>query len=105
MAALLASASSTAAQVMTPATSGASGCYWQYLALTEKARLRDRKASRKRGRPRVGGRTRRVLVASEASLLRRSDAYAEKHDLTRSALIARGLKELLGKNAESTRPK
>jgi len=66
--------------------------------LTAKERIRDRRASRKRGRPRVGGGARRVLVTIEASLLRRSDVYADKHGLTRSALIARGLQEVLGKS-------
>jgi hypothetical protein len=38
------------------------------------------------------------LVTIEASLLRRADVYADKHGLTCSALIARGLQELLGKS-------
>src|SRR5436190_1790563 len=67
-------------------------------ALTAKERVRDRKARRKRGRPRVGNGARRVLITLEASLLRRSDVYADKHGLTRSALIARGLETLLAKN-------
>ena len=66
--------------------------------LTAQERIRDRRASRKRGRPRVGAGARRVLVTIEASLLRRSDIYADKHGLSCSALIARGLQELLGKN-------
>jgi len=41
-----------------------------------------------------------VLVTIESSLLRRSDLYADKHALTRSAVIARGLEELLRKNAD-----
>jgi hypothetical protein len=49
--------------------------------------------------------TRRVLVSSEASLLRRLDVYAEKDGLTRSALIARGLELLLAKDADSERAK
>ncbi len=73
-------------------------------ALTAKERVRDQKARRKRGRPQVGNGAKRVLVTIEASLLRRSDVYADKHGLTRSALIARGLEALLGKNAETPRP-
>ena len=68
--------------------------------LTAQERVRDQKARRKRGRPRVGGGARRVLVTIDPSLLQRSDIYADKHGLTRSALIARGLEELLGKNAD-----
>jgi hypothetical protein len=64
--------------------------------LTVKEHIQDRRAKHKRGRPRVGGGARRVLVTIEASLLRRSDVYAKKHGFTRSALIARGLEDLLG---------
>lgn len=67
--------------------------------LTAAERVRDQRAKRKRGRPRVGGGAQRVLVTIESSLLRRSDTYADQHGLTRSALIARGLEELLEKNA------
>jgi len=74
-------------------------------ALTAKERVRDRSARGKRGRPRVGNGARRVLITIESSLLRRSDAYADKHGLSRSALIARGLEALLGKNAETPRPR
>lgn len=67
--------------------------------LTAEERKRDRKAGRKRGRPRIGAGAKRVLVTIESSLLRRSDVYARRHGLSRSALIARGLEEVLGKNA------
>jgi hypothetical protein len=73
--------------------------------LTAQERVRDQKARRKRGRPRVGGGARRVLVTIESSLLQRSDIYGDKHGLTRSALIARGLEELLRKNADKARAK
>ena len=73
--------------------------------LTAQERIRDQKARRKRGRPQVGGEARRVLVTIETSFLQRSDLYAEKHRLTRSALIARGLEELLGKNTDKARAK
>jgi hypothetical protein len=73
--------------------------------LTAEERIRDQKARRKRGRPRVGSGARRVLVTIEASLLRRSDGFAKKHGLTRSALIARSLEELLSKNADRGRNK
>src|SRR5438067_1939411 len=72
-------------------------------ALTAKERVRDRRARRKRGRPRVGNGATRVLITIESSLLQRSDAYAEQHGLTRSALIARGLEALVGSAAETPR--
>jgi hypothetical protein len=71
--------------------------------LTEEERVRDRRAKSKRGRPKVGRGAKRVLITVESSLLRRSDAYANKHGLTRSALIACGLEALLGNNARGTR--
>ena len=74
-------------------------------ALTAQERVRDRRARRKRGRPRVGDGVKRVLITIESSLLRRSDVYADKHGLTRSALIARGLQGFLRKNAKRQRPK
>ena len=72
--------------------------------LRREERVRDQRAKRKRGRPRVGGGAKRVLVTIESSLLRRSDVFARKHGLTRSALIGRGLEELLGKNGGSSPP-
>ena len=68
-------------------------------ALTAEERIRDQRAKRKRGRPQVGNGAKRVLITIESTLLRRSDAYAHKIGLTRSALIARGLQALLGKNS------
>jgi hypothetical protein len=66
-------------------------------ALTQEERVRYQRARRKRGRPRVGNGANRVLITIESTLLRRSDAYAKKIGLTRSALIARGLEALLKK--------
>ena len=71
-------------------------------ALTAKERVRDRKAGQKRGRPQVGNGARRVLITIESSLLRRSDRYADKHGLSRSALIARGLEAILKNDAETS---
>ncbi len=66
-------------------------------ALTQEERARDHRAKRKRGRPRIGNGANRVLITIESTLLRRSDAYAKKIGLSRSALIARGLEAVLGK--------
>lgn len=73
--------------------------------LTAQERVRDQRARRKRGRPRIGGGAKRVLVTIESSLLQRSDLYADEHGLTRSALIARGLEIVLGKKPKTPRPK
>ena len=74
-------------------------------ALTVQERVRDQRARRKRGRPRIGGGARRVLVTIESSLLRRSDLFAARQGLTRSALVTRGLEELLAKSADKERAK
>lgn len=71
--------------------------------LTEAERIRDERARHKRGRPRLGNGAKRVLITIESSLLKRSDAYANQHGLTRSALIARGLQALLAENTARAR--
>jgi hypothetical protein len=50
----------------------------------------NRKA--RRGRPMVGQGAKRVQVSVEGGLLKRADAYAARHGLTRAQLVARGLK-------------
>jgi len=59
---------------------------------------RDRRlhaATRKRGRPRVGLGAEKIRVSVERGLLAKSDAFARKHKLTRSDVIARGLRAVL----------
>ena len=74
-------------------------------SLSEEECVRDRRAKRKRGRPVVGNGAKRVLITIESTLLQRSDAYADRHGLTRSALIARGLEALLGNTTRVPRPR
>lgn len=62
--------------------------------LSPQERARERLAKR-RGRPIVGKGAARVLITIERNLLRRTDAYAQKRGLSRSALITRGLEALL----------
>lgn len=64
--------------------------------LTPTERAHERGA-RRRGRPRIGKGARRVLITIEGDLLRITDNYAKRHGLTRAALIARGLRSVLGK--------
>ena len=52
-------------------------------------------AARRRGRPRVGLGADKIRVSIERSLLARSDAFARQHHLTRSQLIARGLRAVM----------
>lgn len=63
--------------------------------LTRALKDKLRSARRKRGRPRVGKGAKRVLITLERSLLQRSDAFARRKKLSRSQLIALGLKVLL----------
>lgn len=48
------------------------------------------------GRPKVGDGSARIQVTLERRLLARADEYAIEHGMTRSQLIARGLKGILG---------
>jgi hypothetical protein len=65
--------------------------------LTRKLKARLRRASRKRGRPRIGQGARKVLVTIERDLLRRADALARRKRIPRSQLIARGLEAMLAR--------
>ena len=51
--------------------------------------------ARKRGRPRVGMGAEKIQVSVERGLLTRSDAFARKHGMSRSEMIARGLQAVL----------
>ena len=58
-----------------------------------------RRAGRKVGRPKIGRVARRVLITVERGLLKKADAYAKTQGLSRSELIARGLRSVLGSAA------
>ncbi|HEX4052970.1 MAG TPA: hypothetical protein VHX86_01765 [Tepidisphaeraceae bacterium] len=53
--------------------------------------------AKKRGRPKVGGGSKRVLISMETGLLFRADKLARRRGIGRSELIAEGLKTLLAK--------
>ena len=58
----------------------------------------DRKrhtVARRRGRPRIGLGAEKVRVTIEKSLLREADLFARAKGLSRSELIARGLRAIL----------
>jgi hypothetical protein len=64
--------------------------------LTPAMKARLRRARMKRpGRPKVGKGSRAVMVSMEESLLNKADALAKKQKISRSELIARGLRILL----------
>jgi len=58
-----------------------------------------RRAKRKGGRPKVGQGAKRVLITVERGLLKKADAYAKGKGMTRSELIARGLRSVIGSAA------
>jgi hypothetical protein len=53
------------------------------------------RAARKGGRPRIGAGAKRINITVEQALLSRADAYARKHGLTRAALVAQGLRQIV----------
>jgi hypothetical protein len=62
--------------------------------LNRRERQRHAKA-RKRGRPQIGEGAEKIRVSIERGLLVKSDAYARKHGMSRSELIAKGLKAIM----------
>jgi hypothetical protein len=63
--------------------------------LTGRMKARLRRANRGRGRPRVGRGATAVLISIERDLLREADQFAKEHRLSRSQLIARGLRTVM----------
>jgi hypothetical protein len=51
----------------------------------------------RRGRPRVGQGAEKIRVSIERGLLAEADAYARKRGISRSELIAEGLKTVIGR--------
>lgn len=50
----------------------------------------------KRGRPRVGKGAAKVYISMERGLLKDVDSFARKHGISRSQLIAQGVRAVLG---------
>lgn len=67
--------------------------------LSAKSRRAWKRAKAKRGRPRVGEGSQRVMMTIERRLLREVDAAARRLGVSRSQLAARGLREVIGKPA------
>jgi hypothetical protein len=63
---------------------------------TAEQRAQDRRARRKRGRPRVGRGAKTISVTVEKELLAETDRLAKKLHLPRAVLIARGLQAVIG---------
>jgi hypothetical protein len=56
----------------------------------------DRVMRRLRGRPRVGHGSQRVMITVERELLGQADRFARSRGLTRSQMIAAGLRAVMG---------
>src|SRR4051794_689959 len=55
--------------------------------------------AKRAGRPKVGRGARPVLITVEQELLAQADAYAKKHGINRSQLVALGIQTLIQKRA------
>jgi len=64
---------------------------------TMKKRLREAKA--RRGRKPIGQGSKRILITVERGLLQEADSFAHRQGVSRSELIAKGLKTILAKSA------
>jgi hypothetical protein len=64
-------------------------------ALNARERKQWKKVRRKMGRPKIGKGAKRVMVSLEAQLLKESDAFAKRHQLSRSQMISEGLRKLM----------
>jgi len=64
---------------------------------TPRQRAQDRRARRKRGRPRVGLGARTISVTIEKGLLAKADRLARKLHVHRANLIARGLQAVVNR--------
>jgi hypothetical protein len=53
----------------------------------------------KMGRPRVGKGARTISLTVEKGLLKRADAYAKRHGMSRARLVAMGLEAVMGEAA------
>jgi hypothetical protein len=53
------------------------------------------RAANKGGRPRIGAGAKRINITVEQTLLKKADAYARQHGLTRAAVVAEGLRRII----------
>lgn len=67
--------------------------------LNARERVLWQRCKRKAGRPKIGRGTTNVSVSLEKSLLREADRYARRHGMSRSQLIAQGVRALIGSAA------
>jgi len=69
------------------------------LTAAQRARHRRASARAKSGRPKVGKGAQIVPISIERGLLARVDAFAQRHHLKRSKLVAEGLRMVMQRRA------
>ena len=69
------------------------------LTAAQRARHKRAGARAKAGRPKIGGGAQIVPVSIERGLLKQVDAFAERHDLKRSQMVAEGLRLVMRRRA------
>jgi len=67
--------------------------------LNARERRQWRAFKKKLGRPRIGKGTTNVSVSMEKGLLKKADRFAKAHGLSRSQLVANGVKAIIGSAA------
>ena len=67
--------------------------------LTARQRSAWRKFQKNMGRPKIGNGSKVISVSVERGLLRQVDAFAKRTGMTRSELIARGMRAVMGNAA------
>jgi hypothetical protein len=67
--------------------------------LTRRQRSAWRKFRKNMGRPRIGKGIKVISISVEKGLLREVDAFAKRRGITRSELIARGMRAVMGNAA------
>jgi hypothetical protein len=58
-------------------------------------RRRWNQVRKKMGRPKIGKGVKRIMISMEMELLKESDAFARKRNLSRSQLISAGVRRLM----------
>jgi hypothetical protein len=67
--------------------------------LNARERAQWQRFKQKMGRPKIGAGTRTISLTVERNLLKRADAYAKRHGLSRAKLVAQGLAAVIGSAA------
>ncbi len=70
---------------------------WNEFKPTTTADRRMHKQARGRGRPKVGHGAKRVMITVEKGLLKAADDYAKRIGMSRSELVANGIRSVLPK--------